>query len=304
MQFFDDFNRDENPLSTGWTGVGDPGGLECTAASGHAFSSQASGTFAGSGTTAAYGLPAEVYCDMPVKLAVSSGRGLYLELLDSFPPAAYNGYYVKIGGDGSYFVAKNTNGGYLGNLFSGSLTLANGDSFRLSTSAAGLISFYQKPSGGSWTLVGEATDTDHAGPFHLCVETNDNVVEIDNFGGGTVGSTVDGAATLDASLSMVASADVVHSGSASLTVDATLTAEGGFTRPGRAVMSASLLLIARPDVEAPHGPAWFGPGWVVIKQTQPTPPTPPTPTAPSAKLEGTATYGIGSVSIGPPTRNV
>jgi hypothetical protein len=124
----------------------------------------------------------EVYFTIASGFVDNSTGGIYLVWRATNPGASNNGYYTKIY-NGTSFPHKVVNGGTSG-LATSTITVNAGDSFGVRMLGS-TITFYRKPSGGSWASFSTLTDTSLTGPGMVGIMIDSGATSaVTNVGGG------------------------------------------------------------------------------------------------------------------------
>lgn len=198
----DNFNRTEDPLSTGWQNLGYNSatlGRRLTANGTQALA-QAASAFSSSVRTATIGPDSEVYVQIPTKSADGTELVvLFLRLTGEGANTADTAYYLEIdaavGTDG-WILGKILNNAF-STLQTGTQEMSAGDwvGFEvLGTGATVTLNGYRCPSGSdqtipaNWTQVITITDvsgTRIVGSGRAAVELQTNVARLDNWADGT-----------------------------------------------------------------------------------------------------------------------
>lgn len=193
----DNFNRapEGPPPSASWI-TPEPGYFTGMSVSGNQCVSAPAPSGAAWGTQ--FGPDCEVYATV-ITLGADAFINLYTRLNDTDFSATADFYYFLIGHDTGatydWYIYKVIDTVQT-QLNSGSFTLNNGDSVGMSA-IGDQIKAWHKPSAGSWTELGGATDSDIAGAGYIMIDwQGDGTLTFDDFGGGdVVGFTADFSGT-------------------------------------------------------------------------------------------------------------
>jgi hypothetical protein len=181
----DDFNRANGGLGILWTtGWGD----SALTIISNTVASSVAGFGGGYWNSAQFGNDYEVYAT--VSTIGSAAQRIFLNASHNPGTGSFDGYSLAVNSPGAgNWDLRRVVVGAATSLITGTQSLSNGDSVGLERLGPNLTAYY-KASGGSWASVFTTTDTRWTEPGYIGFEVENNVHRIDDFGGGTIGSTV------------------------------------------------------------------------------------------------------------------
>jgi hypothetical protein len=189
----DDFNRPDNtgPPSANWSHlpVGSAGATNNLLISSQQVTGMTGGSNGDYWNVAQYGPDSEAWITVVAKPTLDqSVVALFVRLQNPglSNSSGYQAIYTfRSSGADQYRIVTRTNGGIAATLASQTgPTLKAGD--RLLLRAIGSTIELWRFSLGSWTLLLSATDTTYKGAGYVALSAANNVVQVDNFGGGTL----------------------------------------------------------------------------------------------------------------------